>query len=102
MNLLGVAFVLPMGPGFLLLSAGLKGHARAVALAITAAFIAWYAVPQTPLIDYFPDGTEWKRGDSPLGVTALFAMGAGLAVLGYSVFRNARPATTGSVRGPDL
>lgn len=90
MNVLAIAFVLPIAPGFLLLTAGLRGSARAVPLVITAAFAAWYLLPQTPLIDYFPTGVAWKRGDSPLGMMAFFVTGAGLAVLGYSVATSKR------------
>lgn len=92
MNWLGVAYVFLLAPGFLLLGLGLKGAARGVPLAIGSAFAAWLLVPRAVLLHYFPSVADWNRGDSPLGVTVFFIMGIGLALMGYSVFRNAAPA----------
>ena len=92
MNLLGVAFALPLGPGFLLLGLGLNGPARVVPLAIGCAFAAWVLVPRV-LTPYFPAVANWNRGDSPLGIAVFFLMGIGLALMGYSVFRSTAPAS---------
>lgn len=89
MNLLAVAFVFLLAPGFLLLGIGLKGAARGVPLAIGGAFTTWLLLPRAALAQYFPSMTNWNRGDSPIGVTVFFLMGIGLALMGYSVFRNA-------------
>lgn len=97
MNLLGVAFVLPLGPGFFLLGIGLKGPARGAPLAIACAFALWLFTPRAVLAQYFPSVTNWSRGDSPLGVAVFFLVGVGLAAMGYSVVRSAA-VTPGQAR----
>jgi hypothetical protein len=99
LNLLGVAWVFLLPPGFLLLGIGLKGPARAVPLAIGCVFTAWLLVPRSLYAHYFPSVTNWNRGDTPTGLTAFFLMGVGFALMGYTVFRNApskAPRRTGS------
>lgn len=93
MNLLGVAFALLLAPGFLLLGIGLKGPIRRVPLAIGIVFLARFLLPQVGLLHYFPSAASFFgiRGDSPAGITVFFLMGIGLALMGYSVFRNAAP-----------
>ena len=92
MNVLGLAFVLPMAPGFLLLGIGLRGWARSVPLTVGAAFVAWLLAPRL-LSAYFPVMATWNRGDSPLGVLVFFLMGVGVAAIGFSVFRQAERPT---------
>ncbi len=93
MNLLGVAFALPLAPGFLLLGIGLKGPIRRVPLAIGIVLLAKLLLPQVGLPDFFPSAAGFFgiRGDSPGRTAVSFLVGIGLALMGYSVFRNAAP-----------
>lgn len=97
MNVLALAFVLPIGPACLLLGIGLTGPVRRVALAIGAVFAAWILLlpMRALLVERFPSAVIWHRGDSPLGMTVFFLMGIGLALMGYTVFRTAAPAPNG-------
>lgn len=88
MNLLGVAFALLLGPGFLLLGFALRGAVRVVAFVIAGAFLAWLFLPRI-LARSIPEAATWGRGDSPLGVMFFSLVAVGLVVTGYSVFRKA-------------
>jgi hypothetical protein len=94
MNLLAVAFVLLLPPGFLLLGIGLKGPSRRVPLALGILFLARVLLSPV-LVHYFPNTASFFgiRGDSAAGITVFFLMGIGVALMGYSVFRNPAAAT---------
>lgn len=91
MDLLGVTWVFLLPPGFLLLGIGLKGPGRAVPLVVGCAFAMSFLIPRAAFTYLFPSVTNWPGEASPLGAVAFFIMGVGLALMGYSVFRNAAP-----------
>ena len=94
MNVMGLAFVFLLPPGFILLSIGLRGATRVVPLVIVAGFLAWTFLPRL-LAPYYPSAAAWGgRGDSPLGVTFFLLVAVGLAFTGYSVFRDSARGTT--------
>ncbi|HWO87978.1 MAG TPA: hypothetical protein VNL98_02390 [Gemmatimonadales bacterium] len=81
-NVLGLAAVLVLPPGLLLVAIGLKGPARVVAIAILGLWLVGALLPSSTkamLTNYF-------GGWDP--VPGFLVLAIGVAVMGYFVFRN--------------